>query len=113
MKDISQEIDFYLKSLLQRDVEFLLDKKTLKTGKFYLFESSPFYLSFFVETRTKKVCFKAPIPFDIYQKGKSIFFDYKISSFSNNIKKIVDLIKQIPIKTPSKYFDKVMIIRAI
>ena len=42
------------KFLLQKNISFELNNKTIKEGKVILFQQSNFYLTFFLETKKKK-----------------------------------------------------------
>lgn len=113
MKDVLLELDDLLKLHLQKDLEFSINNKVLKTGKFYLFEHGYFNFVFYIRTKTKNATLKIPIPFDFVQKPDRIELDYRISTFTNGIQPIVDVVERMKFKNPSKYYNNILTIRIL
>ncbi len=107
------EIDEYLKQFLQCDVEFCLNKKTIKSGKLLLFEHGYFNYVFFIQTKSKKTSIKIPFPFDCYLLENDLNFDYTLDKFTSKIPEIEETLKKIKIDTPSKFFDNVLKIKCV
>lgn len=113
MRDVLTELDEVLKRQLQNDLEFVLNNKTLKFGRFYLFEHGFFNFVFHIKTKTKNTAIKVPLPFDYSVFDDRIEFDYRISTFTNNIPRLNQTVLKIKTKTPSKYYDNILTIRTI
>lgn len=113
MKDILFELDILFKNTLQKDVEFYLNNKLLKSGKFYLFEHGHFNFVFFIKTKTKDSSLKIPIPFDFCVKDDIIELNYKMEKFTNNQMNLKTLVERLKSKTPSKYYDNVLVIKVL
>lgn len=106
MKDILIELEKNLKNFLQKNVKFVLDDKPLKSGKFIIFSQNNYHIHFLLKNKNKNVNYKIPIPFDLEVKSDRIIFNYKISNFTKNNKKIEQLLSKISRKQYSKLYNK-------
>jgi hypothetical protein len=113
VKDIIFEIDSLLKNYLQKDLEFSLNGKTLKSGKLLLFEHGHFNFVFYIKTKNKEMSLKLPFPFDFSLKNDILYFDYKIKTFTRDVEKINSIVKSIKVKSPSKFYDSILKIKVV
>jgi len=113
VKDILLELDSIFKTFLQKDVEFYLNNKIIKSGKFYLFEHGYFNYVFFIKTKTKETTLKAPVPFEFLYRDDVIDLNYKVEKFTNNQEKLNNIVNSIKIKNPSKYYNNILKIKIL
>ena len=100
------DLEIILKSLLQRKIEFVIHKKTWRSGRMLLFKQNGFFVEFIIKTNKDKIeRFEVPIPFDVINKSDHIRFSYELTSLICNNSEIVDEIKKIEPNCRSKYFN--------
>jgi len=103
-----------ISNILQKQVEFAIEKKVIKAGKLMLFCIKDFYCNFtlFSSTKNKKLLYEIPYPFDIEIQDASIIFDYTFDTFQKNNPNIIDNINIFKgTKKLSKLFNKKLIIK--
>lgn len=105
-------VDLVLKSLLQKNIVFELDKKTFKKGRLIIYSQKYFYITLVLHTDKKKQeKLDIPIPFniEIHKEDNLIYFDYRLSTLAHNDK---DLIKSLQegATTKNKFIDKILTI---
>lgn len=93
---------------LQKNIDFIIDNKTIKTGKILLFSVKDFFCSFLLlnETKKKRFLYEIPYPFEFYENENEIVFDYTLTSFTKNNPTIKDDLLKFRNKKPSKLFNK-------
>ena len=82
------EIEDKFNRFLQKDVEFLLEDKSIKNGKLMLFSIKSFYFTFILsaEGRNKHINFEIPYPFLINFLPDQVNFNYHSKNlFRGNI----------------------------
>jgi len=100
--------------ILQKHVEFIIEKKTVKSGKLILFCIKDFYCNFtlFSDTKNKKILYEIPYPFSLEDNDTTIVFDYTLETFQKNNPHILDNINLFKgLKKPSKLFNKKLVIK--
>lgn len=109
------EIEQAVSKLLQTNVVFSLDTKTLKKGKLILFCIKDFFCIFTLisEEKNKKIVYEIPYPFSLNENSKKIIFDYTLSTFCRNNENLSFLVKKINHGKPSKFFNKKITISSI
>ena len=106
-------IESHLNKFLQSSLIFSLENKILKKGKLILFSIKDFYCIFTIicqEKNNKKIIFEIPYPFHLINTQDKIIFDYTLKTFTNENKKIDEILKQIISKKPSKYLNKKIVV---
>ena len=105
-------IETYLKSILQRNVKFVVNNKVLKEGRVVVYNLKDFYISFILNTKkNQNKTYEIPRPFKVTSQDKCLFFDYSISLVAKT-KKSNTLIGSISknIGKKSKLFDSTLTI---
>jgi len=108
------QTDYFLKTMLQRDVQFVVGTKVIKEGKIVVFNIKDFYISFVLTTKkNQNKTYEIPLPFNIYQKDTTLYFDYTLSKVHRESAVMKHLINSVSksIGKKSKLFDNMMIIR--
>lgn len=107
-------IDDFLKTMLQRDVQFVVGDKVIKEGRIVVFNIKDFYISFVLTTKkNQNKTYEIPVPFNVYQKDTTLFFDYTLDKIHRNsgvMKHLISCISK-SIGKKSKLFDNMMTIR--
>ena len=109
-------IEEVLKPQLQKNLEFELNGKIYKRGKFLLYTletyNNNYEITFKFEKDGDRVeNFKVPYPFlyEYYPDDQTLFFDYRVFTLANNDGNLAQALKSVSKKyTPSKYFDKIL-----
>ncbi|MAF24126.1 hypothetical protein CL634_00865 [bacterium] len=108
------QTDHFLKTMLQRDVQFVVGNKVIKEGKIIVFNIKDFYISFILHTKkNQNKTYEIPLPFNIYQNDTTLFFDYtldRVHRKSAVTKHLINCISK-SIGKKSKLFDSMMTIR--
>ena len=100
----------FLVSCLQKNINFSINNKIIKTGKLILFRRVHYYIQIALQTdRNIRENFEIPIPFKVenYEEDGLLYFDYRIRSLQ------VENLPRIPEKVPSIYFNKILEIQAL
>jgi len=93
---------------LQKNVDFVIDNKTIKTGKILLFSVKDFFCSFLMsnEAKKKRFLYEIPYPFDFVAGVNEIIFDFTLATLVKNNPLIKDDLLKFRTKKPSKLFNK-------
>ena len=110
----SHLLEGYIKQILQKNVSFNINGKTVKEGKLILYNIKDFFLSFHIVTsKNQTKIYEIPVPYRVHRTKDVIRLDYGIN---NIIKKdaqvkliIASLYKKIGKK--SKLFDNIVDIK--
>jgi len=114
---IEDVLEKVLKSQLQKQLEFELNGRIYKRGRFSLYRietyNNNYEITFmFEKPNTDKVeRFKIPHPFSYehYEDDGHIFFDYRLITLTNNDAGIADNLRDLSEDySKSKYFDKIL-----
>jgi len=102
-----------LADILQHNVQFILGKKTVKSGKLILFKRVHYCLQITMMNSKQAVeSFEIPIPYktEYYADQGIIYFDYRIISLSKRNKDIEKRLRALNVKNvvPSQYYDKIL-----
>lgn len=109
------EIETKFNDYLQKDVEFILDNKPIKSGKLILFSIKSFYLTFILSTegKSRHTTFELPYPFTTNFHYNSAFFDYHTENiFKGNIDTECRSLLY-SYKKPLRYFQNEIVMRNI
>jgi len=101
--------EYFFISCLQKNINFLIDNKTIKRGRLLLFRRTHYFIQLtLMSDKGTKENIDVPIPFKIedYSDEGLIYFDYRTKSLE------VEAIPRIPEKVTSTYFDKILEIQA-
>lgn len=116
MTIIDNEVEEVLKGLLQKDIKLVINNKQYRKGKFLLFKQNNYYIEFTVKRSNSDIKrFEIPIPFAVEQWKEDglIYFDYRLSTLSNNDNKIHQMLKKLPAKGNNKFCNKILEIQII
>jgi len=102
-----------LADILQHNVQFILGKRTIKSGKLILFKRQHFCLQItMMNSKQALESFEIPIPYktEYYPEQGVIYFDYRIITLSKRDKEIEKRLRLLSIKNiaPSYYYDKIL-----
>lgn len=96
------ELEATLKELLQQNLQFTINEKAWKTGKFLFFKQNIFHIELHLQNK-KREKIDIPFPFDIIKSDGSIIFSYKLKSLIWD-GKIVSRVLETT-ETKNKYFN--------
>lgn len=111
-----EQIEAHVNKLLQRNISFHLENKTLKKGKLILFSVKDFFCVFTLlceEKNNKKIIVELPYPFNLNFDSNRIIFDYTVDSFCKHNSQLYNMFKKVNITKPSKMFNKKVIVKQI
>jgi hypothetical protein len=103
-----------LESVLQRNIQVNLNKKTVKTGRLILFKRIHYYIHLtFLNCKNNIENYEIPIPFAIeyYPENGLIYFDYRIGTLA---KKHTDIAKKLKsyrehaVQNTSNFYDRIL-----
>ena len=102
-----------LADVLQQDLKFIINDKTIKEGKLLLYNIKDYYIIFTLLTPKEVVkAYEIPMPFEIKSSNNELSFSYSIKTLSkddpNKILLIDQLLKKISKK--SKFYDNTLTI---
>ena len=106
------DIEDTLKTLLQRQVRFVVNNKVLKEGRIVVFNIKDFYISFVIHTKKQQTkTYEIPVPYSISTHKNNVLFNYSNKLIAKN-SKCFTLIKVISkeIGKKSKLFDNMLTI---
>ena len=107
-------IEEQLKGILQRDVQFIVNSKTLREGKLMMFNMKDFYISFILFTKKQQTkTYDIPLPYQISVNPTDIIFDYKLSNVHHDSPYVLRLIESISksVGRKSKLYDNFLTIK--
>jgi hypothetical protein len=95
----------FLITLLQKNINFLINNKVVRKGKLLLFKRAHYFIQIALASeKGNRENFEIPIPFKVenYSDEGLLYFDYRIKSLE------VDVLPRIPEKVSSMYYDKIL-----
>lgn len=103
-------LDIYFKECLLKNVQFFFDNKLIEEGKLITYHQDMYNVCFILNTKKEDNDeFYLPIPFKIEQEESSVYFDYRIKTFSKNNDELYRLLIEVIRKyKPSKYLNKIV-----
>lgn len=101
MIDIEQTIN----TLLQKQINFVVDNKSIKKGRLMLFNVKDFHLIFILKIGNEQKRYEIPYPFNIKIEDKKIVLDYTIDALSQRNDTLLYKIMGLNRKKTSKLFD--------
>ncbi len=110
---ITHELDSHLKNLLQRNISFSINNKTIREGLLVLFHVKDFYISFILKTpKYPSKTYEIPVPYAIHQRPAGYIFDYSNRYIHKNNQQLSLLINAIHKNTgkKSKFLDNTLTI---
>lgn len=112
--DISNTpIEDTIKFLLQRDLLFVINNRTIKRGKLILFKQNNFCIDLHIiqPTKTTHSIYTIPIPYDTKIFNSHVLFDYTLNTLVKNNHRLYNLIKDIKPPRKTKFYDTQLIMR--
>lgn len=98
-------------SLLQRKIKIYLKNKLYKEGRLLLFRQLHYHIELSIKNRKGDIkSFEIPIPFktEEWRDDQLIYFDYRIEVLSNGNKELISMLKSLPKKGNSKFYDTIL-----
>ena len=104
---MTSRLERSINTLLQQKINFIVNGKTVKSGKLILFCIKDFYLVFTLSIHHTKKIFEIPYPYDFSTSNNRIIIDYTVSKLSHNLKHIEKSAKNLISKKPNKFFNTI------
>jgi hypothetical protein len=101
---MNNQTDIFLNNL-HKNFKFVCNNKTLKEGKFILFNYKDFYYSFTLDVSGSKKQFKLPMAFSVNETLSSIKLDYTLKTLSHGITDFEFTCKMIQPKMKNNLYD--------
>lgn len=110
---ILDKVEPHLKNLLQRNVRFRINNKTVREGRLMLYHIKDFYLSFTLRTeKHPSKVYEIPCPYEISSNGSTLYFHYENDIIYKKDHKTKLLINSLHknVGKKSKFFDNTILI---
>lgn len=104
---MTSKLERSISNFLQQKVNFIVNGKTVKSGKLILFCIKDFYLVFTLGIHHTKKIFEIPYPYGYNVVDNRIILDYTIDKLSHNLRHIEDSAKNLISKKPNKFFNTI------
>ena len=102
---MTSRLERSINTLLQQKINFVVNGKTIKSGKLILFCIKDFYLVFTLSINHTKKIFEIPYPYGFTLVNNRVILDYTVNKLSHNIKHIEKSAKNLISKKPNKFFN--------
>ena len=76
------DIEHAINTFLQKQINFVVENKSIKKGRLVLFNVKDFHLIFILKINNEQKRYEIPYPFNVYFEDKKIVLDYTINSLS-------------------------------
>lgn len=110
---MTENIDSFIKPLLQKEVSFNFKHKTYKRGKLLLYKLSGNYLSFTIVNEKKRETFEIPYPFSVENTEKEIIFNYTFEALSEKDFLLLITLKSINKVKNCKFYDNILTVKTL
>ena len=107
-------IDENLKTLLQREVQFIVNDKVLREGKLIVFNIKDFYISFIIHTKKDQTkTYDIPLPYRLSKQPGNIILDYNLKNVHYDKPGLQRLIESVSksVGKKSKLYDTCLTIK--
>lgn len=104
---MTSKLERSINNFLQQKINFIVNGKTVKSGKLILFCIKDFYLVFTLSIHQTKKIFEIPYPYGYNVVDNKIVLDYTINKLCHNLKHIENSAKNLISKKPNKFFNTV------
>ncbi len=102
---MEEDVEEYLKDLIFRDVEFLLDNKVLRKGKIEIYNTKQNFIKFKLQTESNSKEWEISFPYRIEKIDGGYLFDYALSAFCPPTQEVYWAMKALDKSNSSKLFD--------
>jgi hypothetical protein len=102
---IVEQLEKSINRFLQQKISFIINGKTIKSGKLLLFCVKDFYLVFTLCVTQSKKVFEVPYPYSFSHQKDKIIFDYSTKTLCQDIEEIKHHAKLLAPKKPNKFFN--------
>jgi|LauGreDrversion4_2_1035121.scaffolds.fasta_scaffold914632_1 hypothetical protein len=109
MINLEQSLNYFL----QREITFTVDNKCVKRGKLILCSIKDFYITFYLKHNDDQKRYELPYPFATHGVGKSLVFDYKLSTMACNNVDLLFKLQSLNKKKNSKIYDNQIVIAEV
>lgn len=113
---LSEKIEQVCMELIQHDVKFTCNGKTLRQGKLLLVAQRGHYIGFTVTNQHDiPKLYEVPYPYDYYfdPDHRQIVFDYRLKILCNDNIHTQLLIDDLPVKKPHRLYNSVLQVDSI
>ena len=110
MTIVNTEIEETLKDLLQKDIKLIINNKQHQKGKLLLFKQNNYHIELTVRKNDVNIKrFEIPIPFGIehWKDDGLVYFDYRLSTLSNNAN-LCKMLEKLPNEGNNKFYNKIL-----
>tara|TARA_R110002020_G_scaffold120146_4_gene273783 strand:+ start:6296 stop:6646 length:351 start_codon:yes stop_codon:yes gene_type:complete len=111
---VLEELEAELKTILQKDLQFVINDKVVREGILILFNMKDYYISFNIKTKKDIIkVYELPVPYATLFSEDKVIFDYTIDNVIKKDPRRRYLINSIysNIGKKSKLFDNKLTIR--
>lgn len=102
---IVEQLEKAINSFLQQKISFIINGKTIKSGKLLLFCVKDFYLVFTLSVNHSKKVFEVPYPYSFNHQMNKIVFNYSTKTLCQDVEEIKHHAKLLAPKKPNKFFN--------
>lgn len=102
---IVEKLEQNINRFLQQKVDFIVNGKSVKTGKLILFCVKDFYLVFTLVVQHSKKVFEIPYPYSFNIDDSKIILNYTLETFCHNNNDIKNYAKLMIPKKPNKFHN--------
>lgn len=110
---MTENIDNFIKPLLQRTVAFSFKHKPYKHGKLLFYKLTGNYLSFTVVNEKKRETFEVPFPFSVENRGEDVVFNYSLESLAEKDFTLLVALKSVNKIKNCKFYDNALFIKSL
>ena len=109
MQLINEKIEAIFIPLLQHEVKFMHQNKTLKRGRILLVSKKGSYISFILSINNNEPkVYDLPYPFayEYVEESNQVRLSYKIKDLCNDKQAAIDMVKELIPEKPGRFFEK-------
>lgn len=110
---MTENIDNFIKPLLQKEIAFNFKHKTYKQGRLLLYKLSGNYLSFTIINEKKRETFEVPFPFTVEVINSEVVFNYTLESLSEKDFSLLVSLKSVNKVKNCKFYDNILYIKSL
>jgi len=103
--NMEEDVEIYLKDLIFRDVEFVLDSKVLRKGRIEIYNTKQNFIKFKIQVEDKSKDWEITFPYRIEKIESGYLFDYALSAFCPPTQEVYWTMKALDKSNTSKFFD--------
>lgn len=102
------DLESIFSSLLQRDLIFSIDGKSIKRGKLILYSIKDFTITFFLQCGDEQKRYELPYPFAVTREKTEISLDYRLQTLAHNNDTVLIKMRSLNKKKNIKIYDSIV-----